>query len=463
MAETKNLNGNVYEKTPGGWRLQTQSGTEVQRGLVGEIIPTAGAVIGGAYGGIPGSALGGGIGETIQQGIELATGERTKFEPGQVGASSVISGLVPATFKAGGKTLQAIGKTAPAQAVKAKTIEMLGWASGYADDVLKKMLEGTPGVIEGIKTGERALADVVIRSAKKISDLASKTLIESQKTVSNLDKLHSLGGAGREGSRNFVLKQGRKFVQNVANSLRTAHNIGVDKLGKLNFTRGVAPSRIVSRGDQSAIQEGFDLLNKIKKNTSIKNIDATLERMIALQSKTPLGSPSGTQTKAIIAEMIGELKSLVKTTYPKYHEFLKTNLDKRVLINEAKELFGSTSRPSPKEISQISSRLLQLYNTGRLELRKGFEKVGGEIGEDIVGTTAGTIAKIDDAFSFRAKQLGSRQLIEKVVEFIPRNLIDRYVATGKLTPDIIGNPAVQNTLKAILTEAASLTASKTKN
>src|SRR3990167_2567305 len=75
----------------------------MQRGLLGEIIPTAGAIAGGVVGtvyGAPniGAGVGGAAGEAFQQGIERLTGERKQFDIGQIAKTGVTSGVLSKGF-----------------------------------------------------------------------------------------------------------------------------------------------------------------------------------------------------------------------------------------------------------------------------------------------------------------------------------------------------------------------------
>lgn len=435
-----------------------------ERGFIGEILPTAGAIGGGilgaagggvlggppgaVVGGIVGAGAGGALGETAQQKIEEFTGEREKLDVGQIAGTGVISGGLQAVggpiTKLAGKAISPVVKI-----VKPGIIKTMSALSGYSDDIIKKALERTPGAVSAIKGGEKVLADLVKRTASKISQYADDLVIANRKNIENLSKIFSLGGPGKKASRNLLLNEGKKFVNNITTILRKNHNIGVSSDGVLSFIRPNQPSRIVSGGDQKAIQEGFNLIQSIKNNTSIKHIDAIFERLIVLKTKTPIGSPAGPQVKAIIGNMIDEIQGFVKTTYPQYYKHLINTLPKRIIINEAKELFGGSKHLSPLEVSQISGRLLQLYNTGRISLREGVEEIGGEIGEDITGTVAGTIMKLDDAFSFRAQNLGTRNVIMRMIEGIPRKVVDNYVATGKITGEFLKSPAVIKTAKIL--------------
>ena len=138
------------------------------------------------------------------------------------------------------------------------------------------------------------------------------------------------------------------------------------------------------------------------------------------------------------------------------------------MIGNAKELLGETAHLSPKEISLISNRLLQLFNTGRFAQKEFLEKIGGEIGEDIVGTAAGTAIKTGGQISLRAQNLTKRGIIEKAIEALPRSALQNYISTGKLTGELLNNPILVRiatvagiSTKALLQEIANLSAVKT--
>lgn len=412
--------------------------SQVQRGLSGEILPTAGMVVGGAYGGIPGAALGGAAGEFAQQSIEKVRGVRGEYDPSQIAASGVTGGVLEGgtrgVVKAGAYGIKVM---------RPSIIKFLSKFSGYADGVIEKALARAPGVVETLKGGEEALADIVRRSAAGVVKFARDTMDASKKEISDIAKRESLGGPGQEASRNVILKEAKNFVSSMARRFNQDHNIGVTKEGELLFSRMNRPSRIVSGADQSAITEGFSFLRTIRENTSILHIDSIFERLIALKTKTPTGTVTGPETRAILGEMINEIQQFVRKTYPAYAEHLTDNLPRRIMVNEAKDFFGGVANPSPKEVSRISTRLLQLYNTGRLPVRESLEKVGGEIGEDISGGAAGALMKTGEQFSIRAPALTRRALLQKMVEYFPRAALKNYAKTGKITGDLLNDPYIK--------------------
>lgn len=429
-----------------------------ERGFLGKIIPTVTAIAGGiggtalapVAGSIGGAALGGVAGESLQQFIEEKFGNRKEQNFGQVAAAGVSSAATQALglgIAAGvTKGAQSIISTLPP--LKNGIIKVLKVTSGYAENVINKALERSPGTLATIKGGEKILNDIVQRSAGKISQFANNLLDESRKQVNKLATSISLGGPGQVASRNLILQEAKDFVSLVIKNLRIS-NIGAKKTGELIFGRLNRPSRIVAGSDKITIQEGFKWINSIKNNTSVKHIDAVLERLIVLKNKTPNGTPTGPETKALINNMIDEVMTFVQKTYPQYGSFLKDNLQKRITAVEMKDFFGGSAHLSPSEVSQISVRLLQLYNTGKMPIFNALEKISGKIGEDITGAAAGTLLNTGDQFSVRALKLTQRGLIEKVIEAIPRTLLLNYIKTGNFLGGLSQYPIIQTTAKTL--------------
>ena len=458
-------------------KMQATQKTPSERGFWGEVLPTAFSVGGGIIGGITagppgaiaGAAGGGALGETIQQKIEKSVGERETFSPGQIaatgaiGAASEFGGQL--AFKAGGKAVQI---------AKPKVINFFKAISGYSDDAVKAALERTPGAIAGVTKGEVALDDIIDKSALALSKLAKESVEESKSALETLSKttlsddslfakaLQS-GAAKYSSARKELLNTFGDFTKSISDDLRGLHNIGVDKNGTLSFSRVNQPSRIVSTAEQKAVQESFKLINNVKNNMSLKNVDATLERLIVLQSKTPVGTPTGTETKAIIKQMMDRLMGFVDGAFPKsYGELLKKNLQKRVFIDNAQELLGVTAHPTAKEKATIAKRLLQLYETGNYSSRTFLETAGKELGEDITGTTAGTILKTGGQVAVGpAAMTSARGAMTKLLEYIPRKSLQNFVRTGEITGDLLKNkPLVEGSLRLVLTGMANLAGEK---
>lgn len=456
--------------------LRTANSTQqvtkpAERSFGGEVIPTlgaigggvVGAVVGGPPGAVIGSGLGGAAGETIQQAIEKDTGQREKFDVAQIGATGVTSAVTQGVFSVAGKVAGVTLKAA-----RSKLISLLKWGSGYADDVISKAMQRTPGAVETVKGGESALNEIIKRTTEKFHTFAGKQLQAAKEEISSLSKTLSLGGPGKTVGRNLLFQEGKDFIKQVTNSLRKNHNIGVQKEGPLLFGRINQPSRIVGGSERSAIQEAFNALKTIRGNTSIKHIDSILEKLIVLKRKTPAGSPTGPEAKAIINEMLDSVKGFIKTSYPTYADVLEKNIAKRIFINDAKELFGDSAKPSPKELSLIAKKILQLFNTGNLAVRESVESIGKEVGEDVVGGAAGALVRTGDQMSVRASNLTKRGVIEKAVEFVPRKAIQLYIKTGNISGDLLSNPmlikiakGVGMTIKALVQEVANVLENKT--
>lgn len=433
-----------------------------ERGFLGNLLPAAFAVGGGVLGGIGGAAAGGvgafpgaiagataggAAGEAIQQGIEKVAGDRKSLDAKQIAISGAGSGALE-TVTGGIAPVARLAKPLAEpvlQSGKNAFLKGIAFVSGYADDVLEAALKRSPGAVEAAKTGERALTDIVKNTAANLQTYASDVLKQSKQTIADLSA-QSGGGAGYPGTRQAILDSGRKFVDQITDTLRNT-NIGVKSDGSLLFERPTLPSNIVSRADQSAIQDSFNLARGIGNDTTIENIDAVLERMLSLKAKTPAGSPTGAETRKLIGDMMNEVvrftRSLgdVSPAYAKYADFLEENLPNRVFINDAKSIFGTSANLSAKQVTQVTKKLLQLFNSGNSELRTFAGQVGERTGQDIVGGAAGTLLKEGDQISLRANNLSRRGIVEKVVEAIPRAVIRRYVANGDV-PGLSGHPII---------------------
>lgn len=342
----------------------------------------------------------------------------------------------------------ALSSFAPlAEAFKPTILKGMSALSGFNENVLSAALKRTPEAISAVKNGEPELNGIVKKTASNLADYANETLQKAKDTVAELTKL-SAGGKGYPGTRQAVLDEGRQFVSNIKKTLRSDMNIGVTSDGALLFNRPTMASNIVSRSDQSAIQDAYSLVRGISKDTSIKNIDSVLERMISLKSKTPVGTPTGGETRKIIGGMMDEVKSFTRSlgsfspAYAKYADFIEKNLPERAFINDAKELFGGSKHLSPKETTQITTRLLQLFNSGRNAIKDFAGEVGQRTGNDIIGSAAGTLMNTGDQISIRAQNLTARGAATKILESVPRALVKNYVESGNLT-----NPFIRNVIK----------------
>lgn len=479
--ETKTINGHTYQKVQGGWQLVKPQAEKPQRGFAGEMVPTAFSIAGGMLGsplGIPGmvagAGAGGALGERVQQGIEKKYGQREEIDNGQVVATGAIDSALQLAGVGVAKTLGKVG-----MAGKPYMIKFLKTLSGYNDELIETALKRSAGVVEGMKGGEKTLVDVVKRSTQKLAELAKKSVFEAKEELATLAKsklsedslfakaLQSTASK-YQNARTEIFNKVGDFTKSVVTNLRT-NNIGVTKDGGLVFSRANQPSRIVSGSEQKAVQEAYEWVSSLKKNLSLKHVDAVFERLIVLKSKTPVGTPTGTETKALIGNMIDDLYEFVGKVYPKeYIAYLDKNLQKRVFINQAQELLGDSAHVSPKEQVVVMNRLYQLFNTGKLPAREFLGEVGDKIGEDIVGTTAGTAIKTSGQVSLRAQNLTAVDLLKQVVQAIPKESLKAYIRTGNLTGDLLTHPAIVRTAKvlnistkALMVQIANILANKT--
>jgi len=449
---------------------------DVKRTGAGSILPGAFAVGGGILGGfagapagpagvvgggVAGAAAGGALGETIQQGIESKFGQRENIDHSQILESGVFSGVAQGVVPAGGVIFK--GVSTISRPLVVKTMSKI---SGFTEPVLEKLLSRTPGVVSGLREGENALLSMIQRSASGISKYADETLSKSKQLIASLSqsskgiaddikkilvpqkKTVPLPNLPFEIAKN-IKGQTTNFISSITNTLRSKYNIGVNKTGELVFDRPNIPSNIVNSGDKNAIQEAFRAVNNITKNLSIKNIDAVLERLIVLRKKTPGGTPTGAETKKIIGTIMDDVVKFVESLgnvgikqYSQYATHLKEALPERLFINQMKDLFGGKSQLSPKEASKVARDILRLFNPGGLAVRESAEKIGGEIGEDIVGTSAGVIAQT-------GKQVGQNvpmslpDIGRQVFQFVPNQIIKNFARTGRVTGDLVEMKALQ--------------------
>lgn len=428
----------------------------LRRSMLGEVIPTgtaiAGQIVGGRLGGLPGASAGGailgGAGEALQQGIEKMTGEREKFDPSQIITTAAISGVSPGASKGLGLAVKPLQPAAKATAnfIRPKIINTLTYLSGYGREVVENALKRTPGAIEAITGGEKTLTSMVKRSIATMAKKSGEISAAFGKELNEIAKNESLGGLGQTASRKLQLDEVGDFMRSAIRVLR-GNKIGVTKNGLLfEGTESKAGSRITSAAEQKNIKTAFKELSTILKNTSVKNVEQVLENIRALKK---FDTSTGRQASIVVQEIFEEAEKVAMKLYPKLGELRARYGTDRQMIEEGKDLFGKNFQPDAQDVSRVTKRLFDLYTTGNLEMRESAKKVGKVIGEDITGTVAGAIMKVDDAFSFRAKNLGVRGVIEKAIDLIPRTLIDNYVATGKITGSLLEHEAIKQIANAL--------------
>ena len=242
-------------------------------------------------------------------------------------------------------------------------------------------------------------------------------------------------------------------------------------------------------------------MKSIVENPTIKNIDAVLDKMITYTKKTPAGTPTGAETKKIINTMIDNVQQFATDLYPEYGKYLQESVPLKVMIKDAKEFFGKTTKLSADEVRKITNKLLNLYKEGSVGLREGIEEGGRNIpgmkqfgqmaGEDITGRAGGTLVEtgLPQGLKTGGPGIGAtvaggvagfalggpvgaafgatagRQIAQQVIEFIPDAVVKSYVKTGK----IISNPVLEAiskitgiSLKTLMQEIINVSADKTK-
>lgn len=461
----------------------TASSGGTQRSFAGEILPSVFGIGGGILGGIGGTAVGGpvgtvvggvagagagqALGETVQQGIEKAYNQRPSFDTPQIAGSGVI-GAGSQLIGGGVSKIAGLGL----KVARPSIVGFLSKFSGYADDVVKAAMDRTPGTIAAIKGGEKVLNDIVKSTAAKISEHSNASVQESKAFLDSLAK-RLPQQTGTTDIKPFV----NDMLSKTAADLSTAHKVGADLVGKtLNFAREHMPSRIVSDAEKSTVQQGFNDLKSIANDQSIHHIDSIMQRLIDLSTKTPAGTVTGPETKAVIDNMIDNVHIFLKSipenvggaTYKDYAAHLDNMLLKRVSLSHAQEIFGSSAHPSPMDVSTITKKLLQIYNTGNTATREFADTVGTKIKNDITGAAAGTLMNVGDNQSMRATELSARGITKKIVQAVPRSVLRSYALTGKMTGDL--NKAVKVfakgtgfTSKVILQDIVNLMANKTSD
>lgn len=401
-------------------------------------LPSAGAIVGG----IAGGASGAGFGSIATGALGAAGGHALGTEMRDAIQGRQTDYVETAKGAAGAAALQATGDGFFAgvaklgRAISPSVAPLVGKLTGYGNSLMETAMQRSPQTVEAVKRGEQVLNENVKRTAVNLSSHAKEVFQSAKETVKMLSG-SSGGGKGYPGTRQAILDEGTNFIDGITRSLRSEHNIGVSKTGALDFNRSTLPSNIVSGSDGKTIQDGYNLLKSITKDTTISNIDAVLERFMVLKSKTPAGTPTGAQTKAIIGDMMEKVQGFVKSlggispAYEQYAQFLEHNLPQRVFINEAKDLFGATQHIGAEDIASLTKKTLAAFSSGNSAVKGFMEKIGATVGTDPVGAAAGSHIN-SDQFSVRAPSLVNRSIIAKVAESLPRSLIKNYVATGNL-------------------------------
>lgn len=441
-----------------------------RRSFVQELLPTAGMIVGGKFG-VPGAAIGGALGEAAQQSIERVAGQRKAFDPGQIAQAGITGGTLQIGAEA--LPLAAKGIISPLRQPIVRTLSKL---SGYAKPIVEKALARTPGVVAAVKEGEEVLSNIIRSSAKKFSAFANKSLTKHKTAVEGLVERSIPKNAPA------ILKD---MVEKIDNVLTEQHNIPIQngalqfageqtqeaairQGNRLFFPKVDRPSRIVPVAERGSITEAYNLTRALIKNPSIQNIDSVHERLLVLSSKTPAGTPTGSETKAVINSIIKEVENMAGNLYDDYGKLLSQNKENRIFITQGREIFGDTANPSPKEVDKIKTFLLRIYNTGKGETLGFAERTGAKFGEDITGAVAGT--KIQAGIGANLQGVTTiGGILQKIVGDIPNVVIRNYAARGTLSQGLENHPLLRAlskatgiTIKSLAAETANLLEAKQK-
>lgn len=420
-----------------------------ERGIAGEIIPATlgvvGALGGAIVGGPPGAVAGAGLlstaGEGIQQGIERLAGDRTEMDPAQ----AVATGVGNAAFQAIGGPFAKLGSTVW-KVSKPSIVKTLGRMSNFSEDLIQKALERSPQATIAVKEGNKYLSKVVPEAIRGVNQLVEKSVAESKAALKQL--------VGKTPFTPEVQKQfsseGRKIMDNIDFKLADEFRISMDA------TDPFARSSIIPTTEQSTVRAAHAIVKRISEEFSIDNIDSGVEQLISLAGKTPKGTPTGPMTKKIVYGMLDEVEQAVKTMgrsvpgYAEYATYLEQNAEKRVLLNQLREIFGTNPNPSPADIAKVSRRLLSMYNTEMLPVREMVEKEVKGVSEAVAGTLIKTTGKQEVAGNI----LGSSQTAKtNLLNLLPNYVVRSYLENG----DILGfSKAVAKAMKIPVDAASKL-------
>jgi len=356
-----------------------------------------------------------------------------------------IGGLLTGVGGALGKGVDAITKSKG-------LVSLLSKATNYSETAVQDALKRTEGAVEGVKKGQSALNNMVVKANEKIFTMADKAKTTSRAFVDKLEKgLSSMykehSRMGQKATFDYLREEGTNFLKNVQNTLNKNFNIGttLDKKGSiiLDFDRTKYPSNIISSAEKSAVQEAWDTMVRMYQHPTVKQIDSVFERLISLQTKTPVGAVTGAETKKIVGGMIDEVMGFAKSLgkvderYAQYAKFAEDNVTERVFWEKAKEFFGDNAHIESDAVSldKIARKLTNLYQDMSLATREELGKIGGKIEEDIAGTAAGTSIK-EGATGFGKMPTSGRDILTQLIQFIPREAVKNFIATGKVTGEM---------------------------
>ncbi len=389
------------------------------------------------------------------------TGSAEKGSEGGLIASVIMSGLGTA-----GKALSAANKWEG-------LATFMGKATSYPKQAIEEAFKRSTGAVSAIKEGQPVLNDVIAKTNAKIFQMAGAAKRSATTMVNKMESgmkamYKESTRYGEKNTFDYLREQGGANIRKVAKSLDKTFNIGINENGKLDFDRAVNPSNIVSSAERNGIQDAFDTLQNAYATPTIKNIDATYNKLVSLLTKTPAGSATGPETKSVVNGLIDETMRFTKELgkvderYGQYADFVDKNITERVFWEKAKDFFGNEPhlKGASAEADKVANKLVGLYTDMKSGTKAEVEGLQKKAGTDLTGPAAATAIK-EDVTKFGSMPASARGWINKALDYIPRKVVQNFIKTGTIT-GLESNPVLEfmtkvtgMSIESILKEAIS--------
>lgn len=321
----------------------------VGRGLLREIPPTAGMLIGGFLGGPPGAGAGAAAGETVSQYAEKALGERTDIDPEKIVEAGVTGALVPPLLK----KLGVLGKWALKGTLSfaGKQLEPLINISKAGLTGIKKVLPGIsaetsltikqyPREVEHLAKMKTLPLNPLLERINKAKDVLRE---KTQKAFSTgLESIKSSNPFGKTG-KILISKEMGSETAGLPSTLRR-YRIGVSKDGALNFDK--LNSAVINTTERNQLQMAYDTV-KNQSDFSVQGVQDVAARLTAL-SKYFEGDRK--VSSAAIGAITDAYESAIKKAYPQLS-------DLRSFYSSRQKLLGVLDQITPdnKSMNELLS------------------------------------------------------------------------------------------------------------
>lgn len=368
-------------------------------------------------------------------------GIQTRGDVGAMGLTGAASGI-----------LRGVPQVAQIPAVKNAMLKTFGYFSGLPKEWLNVATQRHPATVEGLQKGVAALEDKIRSAFPKFREYAGKVKTEGETYVQGLED--AVKSTGFNPATTPEVQQAANSFATKVGGLLKQYKIGVTGEGRLIFNQPSNSSNIVSRADQQALQGVIDEMNKLR-NIKLSNIDSVYETMLSYLKGTPSGTPTGPETKKIIQELMNETLDFTKNLgslagqgaktgtevskvlpaqYAEYAAYKEANITLRKWINNIEETFGfSTAYPSPKEEEAALTRMLQAFNENRGPTQKAAQELGTTVGDNFLESAAGAKLKMAGAPLTQTIPFTKVGLGQRILNALPRKLIQNYVETGSFS------------------------------